>query len=147
MLTIPRQAGGQAKSARVANPALGERRRLDPAVIGPGIIVLAADAGVLVVLCLWLCPWLEWPKSNSNVQNSWSSKKKSGERRRKKGGDKRAVPGRAISTPPPRRGGASTPVLSPARRSAAVRMGRGGTARPPETEWSSGVAAFLGGGL
>ena len=35
--------------------------------------------------------------------------------------------------------------LSPARRSAAVRMGRGGTARPPETEWNSGVAAFLGG--
>ena len=24
-------------------------------------------------------------------------------------------------------------------------MGRGGTARPPEAEWSSGVAAFLGG--
>ena len=36
-------------------------------------------------------------------------------------------------------------VLLPARRSAAVRMGRGGTARPPEVEWSSGVAAFLGG--
>ena len=28
------------------------------------------------------------------------------------------------------------------RRSAAVRMGRGDTARPPEAEWSSGVAAF-----
>ena len=25
-------------------------------------------------------------------------------------------------------------------------MGCGGTARPPEAEWSSGVAAFLGGG-
>ena len=24
-------------------------------------------------------------------------------------------------------------------------MGRGGTARPPDAEWSSGVAAFLGG--
>ena len=24
-------------------------------------------------------------------------------------------------------------------------MGRGGTARPPEVEWSSGVTAFLGG--
>ena len=24
-------------------------------------------------------------------------------------------------------------------------MGRGGTAKPPEAEWSSGVAAFLGG--
>ena len=46
---------------------------------------------------------------------------------------------------PPRRGGALTPVLSPARRGAAVRMGRDGTARPPGTEWSSGVAAFLGG--
>ena len=44
-------------------------------------------------------------------------------------------------------GGAPTPVLSPARRSAAVRMGRGGTARPPEAEWSSGVAAFGGGVL
>ena len=41
--------------------------------------------------------------------------------------------------------GAPTAVLSPACRSAAVRMGRGGTARPPEAEWSSGVAAFLGG--
>ena len=60
-------------------------------------------------------------------------------------GAKRAVPGRAISTLPPRRGGAPTPVLSPARRSAAVRMGRSGTARPREAEWSSGVAAFLGG--
>ena len=62
-------------------------------------------------------------------------------------GAKRAVPGRAISTLPPRRGGASASVLSPARRSAAVRMGRGGTARPLEAEWSSGVAAFLGGVL
>ena len=52
---------------------------------------------------------------------------------------------RAISTLPPRRGGAPTPVLSPARRSAAVRMGRGGPSRPPEAEWSSGVAAFRGG--
>ena len=60
-------------------------------------------------------------------------------------GAKRAVPGRAISTLPPRRGGAPTAVLSPARRSAAVRMRRGGTARPPEAEWSSGVAAFWGG--
>ena len=72
-------------------------------------------------------------------------KKKSGQRRRKNGGGKRAVPGRAIYTLPPRRGGAPTPVILPARRSAAVRMGRGGTARPPEAEWSSGVAAFLGG--
>ena len=56
----------------------------------------------------------------------------------------RAVPGRAISTLTPRRGGAPTPVLSPARCSAAVRMGCGGTARPPEAKWSSGVAAFWG---
>ena len=48
---------------------------------------------------------------------------------------------------PPRRGGVQSPVLSRARRSAAVRMGRGGTARPPEAEWSSGVAAFFGGGV
>ena len=59
-------------------------------------------------------------------------------------GAKRAVPGRAISTLPPRRDGAPTPVLSPTCRSAAVRMGRGGTARPPEAEWSSGVTAFVG---
>ena len=48
---------------------------------------------------------------------------------------------------PSRRGGAPTPALSPARRFAAVRMGRGGAARPPEAEWSSGVAAFWGGGV
>ena len=73
-------------------------------------------------------------------------RKTSGQRRRKSGvGCKRAVPGRAISTLPPRRGGAPTPVLSPARRSAAVRMGRDVTARPPEAEWSSGVAAVWGG--
>ena len=57
----------------------------------------------------------------------------------------RAVPGRAISTLPPRRGGAPTPVLPPARHSAAVRMGRGGNARPSDTERSSGVVAFWGG--
>ena len=51
----------------------------------------------------------------------------------------------AISTLPPRRGGAPTAVLSPARRGAAGLMGRGGTARPPKAEWSSGVAAFRGG--
>ena len=51
---------------------------------------------------------------------------------------------RATSALPPRRGGAPTSVLSPARRSAAVRMGRGGTARPPDAEWSSAVAAFWG---
>ena len=74
-------------------------------------------------------------------------KKKAGSDEEKAGGGNRAVPvpGRAISTLPPRRGGAPTPVLSPARRSAAVLMGRGGTARPPEAEWSSGVAAFWGG--
>ena len=63
------------------------------------------------------------------------------------GGGKRAVPGMAISTLPPRRGEEPTPVLSPACRTADVRMGRGGTARPPEAEWSSGVAAFFGGGF
>ena len=73
-------------------------------------------------------------------------KKVAGSDEEKAGGGKRAVPGRAISTLPPRRGGAPTPVLSPAcLSSAAVRMGRGGTARPPEAEWSSGVAAFGGG--
>ena len=63
---------GQAKSARVADSAHGERRRLDAAVIGPGVVVLAVDAGALVVscpwLCSWLCPLLKWPKSNSKVQ-------------------------------------------------------------------------------
>ena len=140
---ISRHAGDQAKSARVAGSAHGERRRLDAAVIGPGVVVLAVDAGALVVSC----PWLKWPKSNSKVQYSivGVQNKKIGQRRRKSGGGKRVVPGKAISTLPRRRGGAPTPVLSPARRSAAVRMGRGGTARPPEAGWSSGVAAFLGG--
>ena len=73
------------------------------------------------------------------------NKKEAGSDEEKAGGSKRAVSGRAISTLPPRRGGAPTAVLSPARRSAAVRMGRGGIARPPEAEWSSGVAAFCGG--
>ena len=45
----------------------GERRRLDAAVVGPGVIVLAVDAGALVVSCPWLCPWLKWPKSNTKV--------------------------------------------------------------------------------
>ena len=66
---------GQAKGARVADSAHGERRRLDAAVIGPGVVVLAVDAGALVVSCPWLRPWLKWPKSNSKVQYSWSSKK------------------------------------------------------------------------
>ena len=65
---------GQAKSARVADSAHGERRRLDAGVIGPGVVVLAVDAGALAVSCPWLCPWLKWPKSNSKVQYSWSSK-------------------------------------------------------------------------
>ena len=58
---------GQAKSASVADSAHGERRRLDAAVIGPGVVVLAVDAGALVVSCPWFCPWLKWPKSNSKV--------------------------------------------------------------------------------
>ena len=56
-------------------------------------------------------------------------KKKAGGDEEKTGSGKQAVPGRAISTLPSRRGGAPTPVLSMARRSAAVRIGRGGTAR------------------
>ena len=59
-------------------------------------------------------------------------------------GGQASRPREAISALPPRRGGAPTPVLSPARRSAAVRMGRGGNARPPEAEWSSGVAVWGG---
>ena len=73
MFTIPRHAGGQAKRARVADSAHGERRRLDAAVFGPGAVVLAVDARALVVSCPSLCPWLKWPKS---FQYSWSSKKK-----------------------------------------------------------------------
>ena len=63
LFTIPRHAGGQAKSARVADSAHGERRRLDAAVIDLGVVVLAVDAGALVVSY----PWLKWPKSNSKV--------------------------------------------------------------------------------
>ena len=64
MFTIPRHAGGQAKSARVADSAHGERRWLDAAVISPGVAVLAVDAGALVVSCLWL----KCPKSNLKLQ-------------------------------------------------------------------------------
>ena len=67
MFTISRHAGGLAKSARVADSAHGERRRLDAAVFGPGVVVLAVDAGALVVSCPWLCPWLKWPKRNSKA--------------------------------------------------------------------------------
>ena len=63
MFTIPRHAEGEAKSARVADSAHGEWRRVDAAVIGPGVVVLVVDAGALVVSC----PWLKWPKSNSKV--------------------------------------------------------------------------------
>ena len=66
MFTIPRHAVGQAKSARVADSAHGERRRLDSAVFGPGVVALAVDAGALVS-CPWLCPWIKWPKSNSKA--------------------------------------------------------------------------------
>ena len=65
LFTVPRHAGDQAKSARVADSAHGERRRLDAAVIGPGVDVLAVDTGALVVSCPSLCSWLKWPKSNS----------------------------------------------------------------------------------
>ena len=79
MFTIPRHAGGQAKSARVADSAHGERRRLDAAVIGPGVVVLAVDAGALV----FSCPWLKWPKSNLTLEfenkNRAATKKKRGE--------------------------------------------------------------------
>ena len=51
LFTTPRHARGQAKSARVADSAHGQRRRLDAAVIGPGVVVLAVDAGALVVSC------------------------------------------------------------------------------------------------
>ena len=63
LCTIPRHAGGQAKRARVADSAHGERRRLDATMIGPGVVVLAVGAGALVVSC----PWLKWRKSNPKV--------------------------------------------------------------------------------
>ena len=47
---------GQTKSARVADSAHGERRRLDAAVIGPSVVVLAVDAGPPVVSYPWLSP-------------------------------------------------------------------------------------------
>ena len=67
MFTVSRHAGVQGKSARVADSAQGERRLLDAAVVGPGVVVLAVDAGAPVVSCPWLCPRLKWPKSNSKV--------------------------------------------------------------------------------
>ena len=57
LFTISRHAGGQAKSARLADSAHIKRRRLDAAVIGPGAVVLAVDAGALGVSCPWPCPW------------------------------------------------------------------------------------------
>ena len=107
---IPRHAGSQAKSARVADSAHGDRRRLDAAVIGrtprqvcrlfraktqrsdlgPGVVVLAVDAGALVVSC----PWLKWPKSNSKVY-CWNSgkKKKRAATKKKRGGASEPSPG------------------------------------------------------
>ena len=85
LFPIPHHAGGQAKSARVADSAHGERRRLNAAVIGPGVVVLALDAGALVVSCLCLCPWLNWPKSISKVYYSLEfQKNNSGQPRRKR---------------------------------------------------------------
>ena len=72
-------------------------------------------------------------------------RKKRAATKKKRGGGKRAVPGRAISTLPPRRGGAPTPVLSPARRSAAVRMGRDDEATGGRVELGS--RSFFGGVL
>ena len=83
------------------------------------------------------------PKAIRRFNIVGARKKRAATKRKGWGGGKRAVPGRAISTLPSRRGGAPTAVLPPARRGAAVRMERGGTARPPEAKWSSGVAAFF----
>ena len=71
--------------------------------------------------------------------------KKAGSDEEKAGGGERAVPGRAIFTFPPRRGGAPTPVLSPARRSAAGadRTWRHREAAGGRVELGSG--SFLGG--
>ena len=66
---------------------------------------------------------------------------------KKQGGASEPSPGERFPRFPHRRGGAPTAILSPTRRSAAVRMGPGSTPRPPEAEWSSGVAVFLGGVL
>ena len=99
-------AGHRSRVADSAHGAsAGRRRRLDAAVIGPRVGLLLTPARLSS-----RAHGLKWPKSNSNVQYSWSLKKKrSGQRRRKSGGGgKRAVPGRAISTLPPRRGGAPT---------------------------------------
>ena len=49
LLTIPRHAGGQAKSTRVADSAHGQRQLPGAAVFGPGVVLLAVDAGALVV--------------------------------------------------------------------------------------------------
>ena len=138
------------ESARLRSPVddsgHGKRRRLYAAVVGPAVVVFAIDAGALFVSCPHGSSGQKAIRKFSIVGTR--SDKKSRQRRRKcGGGGKRAVSGRAIPTLPPRRSGAPTAVLLPERRSAAVWMGRGGIARTPEAEWSSGVAAFLGGVL
>ena len=52
LFTIPRHAGGE--SARVADSAHSERRQLDAAVIGPGVVVVTVDEGALVISFPWL---------------------------------------------------------------------------------------------
>ena len=75
-----------------------------------------------------------------------SPKKKAGSDEEKAAGAKESRPREGDFHAPPSPRWGTDARSSPARRSAAVRMGRGGTARPPEAEWSSGVAAILGGG-
>ena len=77
---------GQAKSARVADSAHGERRRLDAAVISPGVVVLAVDAGALVVSRPWLCPWIKWPKAIRTFNIVGVRKRKNSRQRRRSSG-------------------------------------------------------------
>ena len=84
--------------SRVAIFGHGERRRLYAAVIGPGVVVLAVDAGALVVSC----PWFKWPKAIRKFNIVGVRKSiKSGQRRRKSGGRQASRPREGDFHPPP----------------------------------------------
>ena len=80
-----------------------------------------------------------------NIGGSSKQKKMRGATKKMRGGASEPYPGGRFLRSPVAEVEHRRPFFSPARRSAAVRMGRGGTARPPEAEWSSGVAVFWGG--
>ena len=81
-----------------------------------------------------------------NITVGVRKNKKAGSDEEKAGGGKRAVPVfKGVLHAPSSPRWDTDARSSPASRGAAVQMGHGGTARTPEAEWSSGIAAFWGG--